>query len=564
MHVKHVGAIPDGAEARTMKSQRLASNSRRGQVVVLVALMMIVIMGITGLAVDVSGAYLSSRYQRSVADAAALSGAQDLQTPGSRAIPANGYANARRDAMQLLVQQVGSSAPTSCPAPGSGDVTNWTTDIVNCQLPGTDYYVSIKTPSPSPTAQDPSGVRSVQVTIRRPHFALAFARIFGIFRWNVAITSVAGIGFSASYGVVTLRPPAPSGANDPSCAPFCDQNYDDVKLSNSVLNILNSDVGTNTNMALSGGGAAVNLQPGYNVYRFDQYQFWTSPPPSIPIASYIPDPNYLYPNPSSAPAGGVDTNATTCQQAESNVPSGYGLTVGDPNITCYKPGVYSSQLIVNKNTDIALLEPGVYWLNKGADIGGTLIGGYQPNSPGVALVMPECGTSQCQFNGSNAVLVALNFGNRYPTRSGTPATAALNAWDNNTPVDTGGNPAVPLTLLVTKDSPNLCYPGTIDPTTCTVPVENGHHTLVLPGNSNLFLSGVQYAPSDNVTVNGNNSNTNGEAGQIISWTIFYTGGAVMNQVGVTAQGPGVLRLDAVCSDAVKVGCHNPEAGVPIP
>jgi Putative Flp pilus-assembly TadE/G-like len=538
---------------------------RRGQVVVLVALMLVVLVGITGLAVDVSGAYLASRYQRSIADGAALAGAQDLQTPGTRAIPADGYIRAREDAMGLLVAQLGTSAPTSCPAPGSGDVTGpnaWTSDIVNCQLPGTDYYVSILTPSPSPTAADPTGVRSVQVTIRRPHFGLAFARIFGFFRWNVVETSVAGIGYIPNYGVVTLRPPQPTKKNDPSCAPYCDQNYDDVKLSNSVLNVFNADVATNTNMALSGNGAAVNLDPGFKVYRYDQYQFWTGSPPSENIPNWIPDPDYTYPTRTNAYVGGVETNSAACLDEQKKVPAAYGLTVGDPNITCYKPGVYSSQLIVSQNTDTALLEPGVYFLDKGADISGTLIGGFEGGQPGVALVFPECGTSQCQFNGANAQLIALNFGDKYQKPSGDLATAALTAWNNDAPVQTNTDPAIPLTLLVTKDS--RCYPADKMPQSCTGPIDASHQTLVLPGNGNLFLSGIQYAPSDNVAVNGNGSNTNGEIGQIISWTIFYSGGAVLNQVGLTAVENGVLRLDAVCSDASHASCVNPEATSPIP
>jgi len=537
----------------------LESAARRGQVVVLVALMMVVLVGITGLTIDVSGAYLSARFQRSVADAAALAGTQDLQSAGSRAVPANGYTNARREAMQSLINQLapGTSAPGSCPT---------TSDVVNCQLTGTDYYVSIKTPSPSPTLNDPTGIRSVQVTVRRPHFGLAFARIFGILQWSVAETSVAGIGYAASYGVVTLRPPKPINKNDPSCAPYCDQNYDDIKLSNSVLNVDNSDIGTNTNLAPT-NFAAVNLSPGYNVYRYDQYQFWTSPPPSVQLQTWITDPNYTYPDRSGTipiydVTSGVDPDPTKCANEQAKaVLNGYsfaGLTV-----TCYRPGIYNgtanNQFAVSSNTKAALLEPGVYFFDTGADIGGTLIGGYEGGQPGVALVFPECGTSACEFNGANAVLIALNFGVR---SGGSPATAAI-GFDNQ-PVQTSTNPAIPMTLLVTKDNPNLCYPAAVDPASCTGSVENGHHTLQLPGNSNLFVGGVQYAPTDNVTVHGNNSNTNGQLGQIISWTITYTGGAVMNQVGVAAVGNGILRLDAVCSDAGHVNCNNPEVGAPIP
>jgi hypothetical protein len=554
-----------------MKPRNVASSgvsqrnpTPKGQVLVLVAVMMVVLIGLTGLAVDVSGAYLSARYERSIADSAALAAAQDLQTPGSRNIPPNGYSNARGHALKLLADQFNTTVP-SCPLTG-----DW---IVNCRMPGTEYWVSVKVnPAPS-CASNCDPLRSAQVTIRRPNFALAFARIFSFASWNVPVPSVAGVDFTANYGVVTLRPPAPSGASNPSCSPFCDQNYDNIKVANSVLNVFNSDIGTNTNVAITGHGE-VNLEPGYNVYRFDQYQFWTSPPPSKPLSTWIPDPNYTIPTPTaSTPIFNGDsfetpTGSPACATAKTTaVNNGYTFPA-TANFRCYRPGVYrdagtiSGQLTASSNTDVALLLPGVYFLEKGADIGGYLVGGYEPNSPGVALVFNECGTADCWFSGANAELISLNYGTRYGDRTG--GVVARAAQFNGAPVQTSGTPGVLMSLLVNKDNPNLCYPGASYPVTCTGAVENSHATIRLPGNGNLFIAGVQYAPDDNVSVNGNGSGTSGEIGQIIAWTITYTGGAVMNQIAAVAQANGVLRLEQVCSDALHVGCDNPEAIAPIP
>ncbi|HYV29880.1 MAG TPA: pilus assembly protein TadG-related protein, partial [Candidatus Binatia bacterium] len=63
---------------------------QRGQILVLTALMMVILIAITGLAIDISAAYMADRWQRSVADEAALAGAQDLQIPGSRQLPGPG------------------------------------------------------------------------------------------------------------------------------------------------------------------------------------------------------------------------------------------------------------------------------------------------------------------------------------------------------------------------------------------------------------------------------------------------------------------------------------------
>ncbi|HSM15904.1 MAG TPA: pilus assembly protein TadG-related protein, partial [Gemmatimonadales bacterium] len=62
-------------------------DSEQGQILVLAALLMVLMIAFTGLAIDVSAAYVADRWQRAVADEAALAGGQDLQIPGSRALP---------------------------------------------------------------------------------------------------------------------------------------------------------------------------------------------------------------------------------------------------------------------------------------------------------------------------------------------------------------------------------------------------------------------------------------------------------------------------------------------
>ena len=115
--------------------------NERGQVLVLTALMMVVLIGITGLAIDISAAYLREREERAIADAAALAGGQDLQIPGSRAVPGPAeYAAAQDHAMMVLVDRLEASSTPS-------DASCFTP--VGCPLPGTEYEVSIQTPTPS-------------------------------------------------------------------------------------------------------------------------------------------------------------------------------------------------------------------------------------------------------------------------------------------------------------------------------------------------------------------------------------------------------------------------------
>ena len=81
---------------------------------------------------------------------------------------------------------------------------------------------------------------------------------------------------------------------------------------------------------------------------------------------------------------------------------------------------------------------------------------------------------------------------------------------------------------------------------CSNAVENQNKAIDLSGGSALYLAGVQYAPTDAVTVAGNTA-TGGYVGQIWAWTLKYTGNSTVNQEGDQNTGPGTLRLDAACT-----------------
>jgi len=128
------------------------------------------------------------------------------------------------------------------------------------------------------------------------------------------------------------------------------------------------------------------------------------------------------------------------------------------------------------------------------------------------------------------------------------ATAALD-WDGQL-VQTSGpgspNPPLLITLLVNKDP--TCFVPTsapfVEPTGC----DPGTHdkTLNMAGGGSLALEGVQYAPTDNIEISGGSTGT-GQVGQIIAWTLKYSGGTHINQEGPPVEGPGTLRLDAACT-----------------
>jgi hypothetical protein len=107
-----------------------------------------------------------------------------------------------------------------------------------------------------------------------------------------------------------------------------------------------------------------------------------------------------------------------------------------------------------------------------------------------------------------------------------------------------------MTIMVEPDATCLASPfPTSEPAkSCTT----SNHTILLPGNASLFIAGIQYAPTDNTEVRGNNSGSTGVLGQIISWTIEFKGGASLNLEALVGDTTGILRLDPACSPTVSV------------
>lgn len=538
----------------TRASLTRGQSSASGQVLVLAALMFVILIGITGFAIDISGAYLAQRWERSVADAASLAGGQDLQIPGSRALPtAAEYERARVNAMHVLVNELGATSTPNVKTLASPCLT-----AAGCSLAGTPYVVAIRT-NPSPSCVDCDPYRAVQVAIHQPAFGLTFARIFGWSSWEVSATSVAGIVQTRQYGLLTLRPPRPR-------ANGTDQNEKDIDVTGgSLVRVDDADIGTNTNLIISGINSTVLLQPGSRVWHYDPYQAWTSPPPGT-NGPLILDPGYSIPQRTDVPTTPIYTDRnlndaklslTDCQAEMAKVPPEY-MVAGTPikdmdpaNVTCYKPGIYTRELSNNQNDEAVLLtrddQPvgGVYFFDAGLDISTTLIGGYEGGQPGVALVLTECSTNNsCPFKGNNSILVALNFGSAYRNPAGVKATAA--EWNFGL-VETDSDPAVLMSLMVEPD-PN-CYVAPVEPSnSCST----SNNTLLLPGNGNLWVAGIQYAPTDNVQVEGNNSASEGVLGQVISWTIRFRGGSHLNLEAIVGETNGVLRLDAACSPTVAL------------
>lgn len=517
-----------------------ASRARaRGQVIVILALGFVVLLGLAALAIDVSRAYAEIRSDRSVADAASLAGAQELQIPGTRDVTVAEQIAARARALALLESRLGGSAAGCSP----------NANVKDCPVAGTPYVVSVTTPSP--ICIQCNALRALQVQVRYPAFGLTFAHVLGQGDWDIGATSVAGLVWGKQYGVVTLRPPKKLGSTF---------DVNDIVLdgTGTILRVHNGDIGVNANMVLKGVGADVILDSGYAVYHFDPIPDWTPPPDEQWIPDLIPDPNYTIPARPTDPAytyadmaAGEDT--TTCADEIAKLSPAYGIDVATPNVKCYNPGIYQAFLDVPGGIPVttALLKPGVYFFDDGADISGKLIGGYEKSKPGVSLVFQECRNpppSDCALSAESAGLISINIGDALPgTTGGSEATAAI-GWDG-VPVETSGNasPNPPLLMsLVVVPDPTCFVPTSapfIEPPACDA---NENKTLQMPGGGSLWVAGLQYAPTDNVVITGGSS-TEGRIGQIVSWTIEYKGGSTMNHYVQESESNGVLRIDEACS-----------------
>jgi Flp pilus assembly protein TadG len=510
----------------------------RGQILPLFALMLVAIFAMTALAIDVSSAYAARQSYRTAADAASLAGAQDLQVTNSRAVTAAQYTSARQDAKASIDSQFG--ATSTCTLTGNRSACTFAT------LP---YQYSIVTPLTAGACATCDPARSVQVNFGHPSFPLSFAHVLGLSSWNVGASSVAGLQFAHSYAIVTLRPPTSTSIS----------GVRDIEVgSNAQVVVGTGDVGTNANMIYGGSSSLLSLDSGYYMYYFDPANapLWGSNPPGVKIYGLIADPGYPVPvKGATPPVGGVDSAGcaaiAAAVQSNPNYAPSVPMAGGVPdmaNITCYTKGVYSSTVTV-PNGGLGIFEPGLYFFDgvPGLNAQGSVIGGYTPNSEGVAFVFRETqGTTfKNRTSGGGSSLpqvVALNAGTRYLNAGGREATAAHDYSGGL--VQTNTTPAKLMTVIV---PPDLNCPVTSPmAASCTNTEENQNKAIDLSGGSSLYLAGVQYAPSDAVTLAGNTAGV-GYVGQVWAWTLKYTGNATINQQGDGGSGPGILRLDAACT-----------------
>jgi energy-converting hydrogenase Eha subunit B len=311
---------------------------------------------------------------------------------------------------------------------------------------------------------------------------------------------------------------------------------------------------------------------GYGMYYFDPYNGpeWTPPTPADPvgkkISKMIKDPGYVIPTqPGTGGSVAAESVGSPCATAAAGLLASptYGkyipadkVTPTAPdmgNITCLLPGYFATDpLSGSLKSDVVILLKdatghGLFYFGAGLSMQSSLIGGFVGNEAGVAVVIPKDKELNVNTNGSSRpTALMLNAGTRQT--GGAEASPALDF--NGNPIVTNTNPAIKMTLMVTRDT-NCVVPGGL-PTLCD---DTKNDAIKIAGQSDIYLAGVQFMPSDQTSINS--SAATGYIGQIWTWTIKYDGGVTLTQEGAGAEGPGHIRIDTACSPGEKLASGDP-------
>jgi len=230
-----------------------ARRNQRGQMVVVVAILLVPLIAILSLAVDAGRAFVDARAVQNTADEAALAGAQDID----RATSGTGNyspSKARMDAMVFLARNLGlmsQLANVNCngaaltpnyftvPASYSADI-----DSANCSPANSrgveigDYQVSIYQP-PSADSVNAGNAYAIEVQVTH-HIPTTLASVVGFTQLPVYQRAVAGTT-SGRWTLMLLKH-------------YATNNQSDVTLNAATLDVINGDIGDNSGLSTTSNG----------------------------------------------------------------------------------------------------------------------------------------------------------------------------------------------------------------------------------------------------------------------------------------------------------------------
>lgn len=495
-----------------------ARREERGQILIVTAVALFVLLMIGALVVDLGFSWMLRRQEQNAADPAAIAAARWLRDPTTNT-PANLPAAMRTDAC-FYAQQNGFFA-------GDGGCA--------AALAAGDLRVNHP-----PTSGDYSGRQdAVEVVIRSTHPAF-FSRIIGQDAATVATGAVAvnSAGNSNSASLVALQPECSGGAAGKVAGGGTVKIYPVISGATGGYVHVNSPCGSSTNdvcdngvgssaLAISGtlitpqanvkgsctfnGSGASGLQCQAASPCLDE----GAVPLGDPLAN-LPKPRISdFPN-GTCPNGAASTPSSTsgCELKKTTGGSAACPAVGSIGVCHLTPGVYYGGWDVKSNVEVQL-EPGMYILAGG---GIKLSGGssieavtntsgldaritiFSTDGPGCATGIP----AQCQ---GSITFTAMQAFRARATNSTTcsAVTPAICPWKG---------------ILLWQDG---------DGSNATAAVKLG-------GQASTIMAGTIYAPKAEVDINGGTSTTgcNGSATasclsiQIISWRWKIDGNATVD------------------------------------
>jgi len=510
--------------------------SARGQVIVLVALMMTVLIAVTGVAVDYGFWLVNQRDLRAAADAAAQAGASEIsQLP----ITTAKRSAAAQHAMQYLNDDLALGLSASQIPTAASDATSADGFLAGAQR------IRIRTPSTSTASctGQPWGVRSITVRINRetPRF---FSRVF--FGDEQTVSGCATSAVKAmGYAVAVLKPaPSDNRTQVPNAANIT------LKFAgtDSFVRVCGGDVAVN---ALFNGGPAPPptspvtpahikfLKPNSDtpcmidqenkmVMRIDQPspQSWSESSKQIRTegaSSILVDDVYLPPEYLTSrvdvPTWGA-ANYAALVVALSSAPVWDVRAQDDfpgPTPTCTAPDSTYTEVGPGKYTLLQSgtatgqhakrwLCPGVYYFvhkptgSQGLDLGsGTVIAG-----DGVTLVFEaDASGDNSAIRISGGAKLALNEAAEGPWRTGdADHDVAMSIWIRPIPA------CDPLDIVTGPGCP-------------------ASSVFTMIAGSDIDVSGIVFGPTDNIKIAGGTGQSG--AGELWAWTLEYLGGSQLNQ-----------------------------------
>ena len=604
--------------------------AQSGQVIVLTALFLVVLLVAGALAIDYSGWLVARRDYQAIVDAAALAGAAELPPTGVRAATLTKQQNAATEALVYLSNHLGwgLTRDDARSAATSSAFTDSVAGKVQQQAPfvvtagGSIYCVWIWTPTPIGTefaGSHPSCHPTTTTKLYSPanysndsqkvfvaiesRRAGTFSNVVGIASAQVGAVAVAGTEH-LNYAVIALKP---------NLGPPTDNVYGLTITGNSSLRVPIGDVGGNYTLAWGGSSSQINFPDSGLNQVVDLKEPGTVQGTGMVVggviqqlANYpIPDPEYMVPQPAwcSAPTGATNPYAAQCQEPFPNgsvIPgvwpwppdsggptgkgvypacatnSGGGSDTANHRIACADgprlmiwPGMYEYVSIPNGVTTVILSpycygDPGALGIYN--VVGAVADSDCMSNGrAGIFYFQSNASQAGLQFNGSGATLsgcgVFLMFDPNEQGGSGrtvftVPAgnTVNINSDEFSTP---SGDKHCP-NGEVMRYSPGSLGGGTAykwygynspeesNPVSVWVRPNlngytmtgsnNGSHVINVSAGATINENGVIYGPQDNTTISG--GPTGSGVGQVVAWTITYTGGTFINE---TYQGPGLLR-----------------------